>query len=349
MEALFKAFMPELPELDELLHSGALAAGTYTKEFEDILKEFFNASYLLTTNSYESAVNVVTETLGLRHDDIVVASPMACLVSTQPYQARGYKLKWADIDPKIGTLSPDSVKSRIDNKVKLIVHNHFCGYPGYIDEINEIGKKYGIPVIDDGIECFGSEYKGNKIGLCGTDITIFSLSAVRLPNCIDGGVIIFQDESLYNRAILVRDCGIERSRFRDESGEIDPSCDIVYTGFSAKMSNVNAYIGIQQMKNIQKLLNTQRLNAKNWDQKLETSSYQRLNTKDSNPNYWVYGLLAEDKKDAIHQFRREGFYASGVHLRNDNYSVFGKADIELHGVDEFSRRFFAIPCGWWMK
>ena len=98
-----------------------------------------------------------------------------------------------------GTLDPESVKQKITSKTKVIFHNHFCGYPGYIDEINSVGQDYGIPVVDDAIEAFGSEYKGKKIGNTGTDVTIFSFQAVRLPTTIDGGAIIFKDKTLYEK------------------------------------------------------------------------------------------------------------------------------------------------------
>lgn len=134
-------------------------------------------------------------------------------------------------------MNPDSVRKRINSKNKAIVHNHFCGYPGYIEEINSIGTELGIPVIDDGIECFGSEYKGGLIGNCGTDVTVFSLSAIRFCNCIEGGVVIFKDKLLYEKSLLIRDCGIDRSQFRDEMGEIRRDYEISNVGYSATMSN----------------------------------------------------------------------------------------------------------------
>lgn len=87
----------------------------------------------------------------------------------------------ADIDPKTGTLSPDSVKEKITSKTKLIFHNHFCGYVGYVDEINSIGKQFGIPVIDDCVEAFGAKYKGKYMGNLGTDFTIFSFKRLDYP------------------------------------------------------------------------------------------------------------------------------------------------------------------------
>ena len=349
MIPLFKPYMPEIPELDKILHSGALAYGNYTKQFEKKLKEYFNSEYLIVTNSFNTAISVALTTLGIVPGDEVVASPMGCLVSIQPYISSGLHVRWADIDPNTGTLLPESVKIRITKNTKVIVHNHFCGYPGYINEINEIGRKHGIPVIDDGIECFGSEYHSLKIGNCGTDVTVFSLTAVRFCNCIDGGIVIFKDKEMYERSLLIRDCGIDRVRFRDELGEISPSCDISLVGYSATMSNVNGYIGLMQMESIEDLLRKHRNQAEKWQHFFgEQSRYIPIYRQGCNPNYWVYGLLVDNKVEAIKKFRNFGYYASGVHVRNDIYSVFGQQEKELLGVDEFNRRFIALPCGWWM-
>lgn len=349
MIPLYKPFMPDLPELDSILHSGALAYGVHTKAFESKLRDYFGSPYIIVTNSFNTAISVTLTTLGIVPGENVIASPMACLASTQPYLSSGLNVCWADVDPKTGTLDPDSVRKQINSKTRVIVHNHFCGYPGYIDEINAVGKEYGIPVIDDGIECFGSEYKKMKIGNCGSDVTIFSLTAVRLCNCIDGGIVVFKDRDAYEKSLLVRDCGIDRSNFRDASGEINPHCDISLIGYSATMSNVNGYIGVRQMDAVDDLLAAQREQARKWDSVFVNEKYKPLHRDECNPNFWVYGLLAPNKIETIMKFRNLGYYASGVHIRNDLYSAFGIQNVKLTGVEEFYNSFVALPCGWWMK
>lgn len=349
MIPLFKPYMPELPEINQILHLGSLSYGEYTRQFEKKLKLFFNTEYLIVTSSFTDAISVALKTLGLQYGDEVIISPMSCLASTQSYLSNGMRIKWADVDPGRGTLLPESVEKQITSDTKAIVHNHFCGYPGYIDEINKIGEKHGVFVINDGIECFGSEYKHRKIGNCGTDVTVFSLTAVRIPNCIDGGIVIFKDKSHYEKSILIRDCGIDRNNFRDEIGEINPLCDIELIGYSATMNNVNGYIGSKQMDKVESLLNRHRAQASKWMELFRNQNiYSPVYCEDSNPNYWVFGILTEKKRDTILKFRNLGYYASGVHINNDIYTVFGKAD-SFPGVKEFYSRFVALPCGWWMN
>lgn len=346
---LFKPFMPDIPDIESILTSNALSFGKYTIKFENALKLYFNTPYVIVTNNFASAISVATTALGLSFGDEVIISPMSCLVSTQSYLSSGFKIKWCDIDPNRGTMDPDYLKKIISSKTKLIIHNHFCGYPGYINEINEIGREYGIPVIDDGIECFGSEYEGKKIGNCGTDITIFSFSAVRIPNTIEGGAVIFKDKRTYEKSLRIRDCGIDRNIFRDDLGEINPLCDIKDIGFNAMMSNVNGYIGSQQMKIIDQLITKQRNNAKKLEQLVSNDKNMvLLNIEKSKPNYWVFGLLVDKKREAIKYFRDKGLFASGVHINNNIYSVFGN-NTKLEGVEKFYNHFIALPSGWWIE
>jgi perosamine synthetase len=329
-----------------------LAYGKWGRRFEKKLSDFIGEHKILTLNTYNYASIIALLLLGIGKDDEVVASPMSCLASNQPIVAIGAKVVWADIDPLTGTLDPDNVKSKITLRTKAILHNHFCGYPGYIDEINDISKVHAIPVIDDCIEAFGSEYKGKKLGNTRTDITIFSFNPVRLPNSIDGGAIVLKDNELYEKAALMRDSGINRKNFRDSMGEINPYCDISTVGYGATLNEVNSYIGAKQLEHIEYLLDIQKKNAAAWMEWINQNpdQYNMIKVADyCKPNFWVFGVLCKDKPASLHYFRKMGYYASSVHMPNNIYSVFGGTFDHLPGVHEFYSRFLALPCGWWLE
>lgn len=336
----------ELPDLVNILHSGALSYGKWGRLFESRLLSFISADNLMTTNTYASAIQIALTVLELKPGDEVITSPMSCLASNMPLLTYGLKIVWADVDPHTGTLSPDSVCEKLTTRTKLIFHNHFCGYVGYVDEVNAIGKEYGIPVIDDCVEAFGSKYKGNYTGNLGTDISIYSFQTVRLPNTIDGGAVVFKDKALYDKALLIRDFGIRRNLFRDKNGEIFKDCDIYMKGYGATMNEVNSYIGCCQMEEISTLLEQQKKNAYYWEKYISTIDCQPMKKEEVEPNYWVLGLLTRKKENKLLHFREMGYYASGVHLPNNYYSVFGIQE-SLSGVNEFYSQFIALPCGWW--
>lgn len=352
MIPIYKPYMPEniSADISEVLYSGQLGYGKYGKQFESQLQSYIGCDYILSVSSYNLAMQIILSTLGLQYGDEVIASPVSCLASNQPFAVKGLKVVWADVNPETGSMCPKDVKSKITQKTKAIFHNHFCGYLGDIEQINELGKSFGIPIVDDGIEAFGSQYKGNKLGNVGTDITVFSFQTVRLPNTIDGGAIVFKDKALYEKAVLIRDYGIDRTIFRTQDGEINPDCDIKVEGYAGLMSELNSYIGTRQMGDIESLLAVQKNNAVIWNDKF--TNLDAINSlkiaSDSIPNYWVYGTLCENKTQAIKDFKGSGFYATAVHINNNVYSVFNNK-IALKGVNEFMNHFVAIPSGWWFK
>lgn len=352
MIPIFKPYMPENIQegLNEILYSGKLSYGKYGRAFEKKISEYIDHKNVLTVSTYNQAMLIVLSTLGLNPGDEVIASPVSCLASNQPFVIKGLKVVWADVNPLSGALSVDDVRSKINSNTKAIFHNHYCGYLGNIEEMNALGKEFGIPVIDDCIEAFGSELNGKKAGNLGTDITVFSFQTVRLPNTIDGGALVFKDKAMFEKAKMIRDYGIDRTHFRDELNEINPLCDINLEGYGALMSETNSFIGLKQMDDITNLIKKQSHNALKWNAIIDESNDVQKITITNNviPNYWVYGVLAKNKTATIKKFREQGFYATSVHINNNIYSVF-KNKVELKGVNEFINHFVAIPCGWWFS
>ena len=353
MESLFKVFMKKgiTDELSEILYSGQLASGKYCNQFEQLLSEFLGVQRVDLTNSYSTASSLVWEAIGIKSEDEVIASPMSCLASNQPVVMKGGKIVWADIDPTVGSLAPDSVKEAITPNTKAILHYHWGGYPGYIDEILAIGQEYGIPVVEDGIEAFGSSYKNKKLGATGADFSIFSFQPVRLPTSVDGGAVVCKNPDDAEKIALIKDYGIDRSEFRDTHGEISAYCDINLSGFGGAMSELNAFIGLQNLSETGRLIELQHIAAQNNDRLLEelVRGARPIGLLDTKPNYWIYTFLSDKRDELILEFRERGLSASKVHLRNDRYSVFGKFRGDLTGVNEFEQTSLSIPSGWWQN
>ena len=157
MIPIFKPYMPQdiLPELENILYSGQLAYGKHGRKFEAELAQYIGNPYILTVNSYNQAMLMALSILDIKHGDEVIASPVSCLASNQPFVIRGITVVWGDVNPRTGSLCLDDVKSKITSKTKAIFHNHFCGFLGSIREINQLAKQHGLWVVDDCMEAFG--------------------------------------------------------------------------------------------------------------------------------------------------------------------------------------------------
>lgn len=342
--------MPEeiINSLPDVLRSGQLAYGVQTKRFEERLQSYVGNPLIITVSC--NSVFFALKVLNVDSNDEIIASPMSCLATNQPIAFVGAKIVWADIDPLTGSLDPDDVKKKITNRTKAIIHYHWGGYPGYIDELNALAKESGLFVIEDATESFGAEYKGKKLGNTNTDIVCYSFTPVRLPNAIDGGGLAFKDKTLFDKACLMRDYGIDRSTFRDNLGEISEASDVIIQGNGCTMNNVSGFIGASQMDFIEDLFQKQRENARGWATyigRLPDVTPLKLSS-DAIPSYWTYTLLSNKRDALLEQFRRNGFFASKMHFRNDFYSVFTGSNQVLKGVNEFSKKQLNVPCGWWV-
>lgn len=348
MIPLFKPFVPDEFDAQTFFKTDNLAMSPICDQFEAELQKYFDTPNVLAINTFNNALLIICRLLDLRPGDIVVSSPMACLASTQPFAFMGIRFIWCDVDPHSGTLCPESVNHALKNyNVKAILHNHFAGYSGNIDAISKISKKFGVPVVNDCIEAFGSKYHGEIAPFFNSEFTIFSGNPVRFLNTVEGALLVINDPAMRDKAIKLRDTGIDRLKFRDNLGEISPACDVSLLGLSATPNSIFSALGLAQLKQVDNIIKKHRSNA------LRLSPFLDLEvekTSKEDPNYWVLGGLYQNKREFIEFMQNEGINTSSVHLRNDKYSIFSDSiSLDLCGVQEFSEKFVAIPCGWWLS
>lgn len=351
MIPLYKPYIANDVDLSPILFSGKLNVGKWGEKLEHMINEYLSTKNVCLVNNYNLAFHILFNHLKLKHGDKVALSPLACLESTMPVKSYGLEIVWVDIDPNTGTLLPESLEKILnENDIKAVLHNHFCGNPGHIDEIRKLTTLHSITLIDDGIECFGSEYKLRKIGNNTADYSIFSLSYVRIPNCLQGAAIVTNNYDDYKQIKIITDNGIDRNNFRDLNGEIKSDIDITNIGYSGVMSEVNAYLGVKSMENIHTLLNIQKINSSAWEVFIKKHLPDAITFGDDirTPNYWVFGVITNKKKELINYLNSVNIKTSSVHTNNNSYSVFSNKET-LKNVDYFMDRFVALPCGWWVN
>ena len=353
MIPLYKVYMPPNIEdsLIKLLYSERLAFGEHNELFEERLRKYLGTSLVITTNTNNSAMILALKLAGVKVGDDVLASPISCLATNAPVKTVGANIVWIDVNPSTGCIDSEKLEGYLTRKTKAIIHYHWVGYPGDINEINSFARKKGLKVIEDASEAFGAEYKGRKIGNTNSDFVCFSFNPVRIINTIDGGALSIRAKDDFERAKLLRDYGIDRKKFRDKMGEINPNSDITEAGHHFLMNNLSGYLGFVQILDIDRRLKRVRSNARFYDKKLSVIPQLkplRVSPR-KQPSYWVYTILAEDRDNLLIFLRENQIYASKVHMRNDIYSCFGPLKNKYPGIEEFSKKYLSIPCGWWLS
>jgi perosamine synthetase len=158
--------------------------------------------------------------LGIGPGDEVIVTPYTWGQSVAPVLFTGATAVFADIDSKTLTLAPNSVEERISDKTRAIIPVHIFGNPADMDSLCSMAKKSGIAVVSDAAQAIGALSKGRKIGSLG-NAACFSLGRGKTVCGGEGGVLVTDDEVLYERAITIsqhplRAFRMEQSPFSDE-------------------------------------------------------------------------------------------------------------------------------------
>ena len=345
---LFKVSMPEsvLAPLNATLMSGYIGQGPRVEEFEKALAPWFDNENVLTLNSGTSALMLALRLANVGFGDEVISTAMTCTATNEPILAMGARIVWADINPNDGNIDAMDVERKITPKTKAIIGVHWGGYPCDMDELNRIGKKYNIKVIEDAAHAFGALYKGRKVGSM-SDFTTFSFQAIKHMTTIDGGALVCRDTEDYKRGKLLRWYGIdregERKDFRCEE-------DVLEYGYKFHMNDVNAVIGLEQLNHVGEVLRKHRENADYYIERLQgLSKLQLLDYKpDRLSSYWLFTVRAKERLPFMQKMKEAGITVSQVHARNDMHTMFKEFRRVLPGVDEFIDEQVSIPVGWWL-
>ena len=339
---LFKVHTPENigQKIQEVFDSGFITEGEYSDKFEKEVSNYLESETLLV-NSGTSSLSLAYHLCDIQPGDEVITSPMTCTATNCPIVNRGAKIVWADIDPETGNIDPNDVANKVNSKTKAIVAVHWAGQPFDVDAVSN----FGVPVVEDAAHALGAKYKGKMAGTVG-DFGCFSFQAIKHLTTIDGGALHCKDKSLNDRARKLRWFGLDRNFQGGSKWEQDiPEC-----GYKFHMNNVNAVVGLEQMKSIDFIVNSHKFNGDFYDSNINNPRVRKLTRpKWSESSHWIYSLLVDDKEAFKSHLNKNNIACDVVHIRNDVYSAFNDCKkYDLTGVEKFNNSMLNIPVGWWL-
>jgi dTDP-4-amino-4,6-dideoxygalactose transaminase len=331
-----------IPALENILYSGYIAEGETVYEFERLFGEYVQNPYSLSLNSGTASLHIALLLAGVKEGDEVISTALTAEPTNVAIKLTGAKVVWCDIDPSTGLLDPSSVRSKITSKTKAIMLVHYAGMVCDLNEFNKISQEFNIPLIEDAAHALGSKFNDKPIG-SNAEYTIFSLQAIKHMTTVDGGFLCVKNKEKEEQARLKRWFGLDKTKPRLEN-------DIKEAGYKYHMNNVNATIGLVQMKHIRNIVAKHIENGKFYDEKLKNVSGITLLNYYSNtePSYWLYTMKVERRSDFIKMMGDNGILVSELHLRNDRHSIFTESQCSLPNLDDFYSKFVHIPCGWWV-
>jgi len=347
MIPLIKPFLPDrnvlMPELEKILYSGYIAEGEAVYQFEENFRKYIGNPNCLALHSGTDALHLSLILAGVKSGDEVISTPMTAEPTNTAIAMIGAKVVWGDVNPNNGLLDPNSVRSLITERTKAIMLVHYAGMVCDMDEFNKISIEYNIPVIEDAAHALGSKYDGHMVGN-GPNYTIFSLQAIKHITTVDGGFLVVKNEDELNRAKRLKWFGLDKQKSRLTN-------DITEVGYKYAMNNVNATLGIVQMRYIEDVIGSFIDNGKFYDDALTgIDGIKKVQYSDNTESsYWLYTMLVDRRDDFIKMMEANGVIASTLHHRSDTHSIFKESKRYLPNMDLFYDNFVHIPCGWWVS
>ena len=235
--------------------------GKQVREFEAKWAEAFCSKYALAVNSATSGLYAAVGAAGVGPGDEVIVSPYTMVASATAAVVYNAVPVFADIDPNSFCLSAKSIKGKITSRTKAIIVVHLFGCPADMDSIMELAKANNIIVIEDVAQAPFSSYKGQIAGSIG-DIGVFSLNYHKHIHTGEGGVVTTNDPNLAERVSLIRN---HAEAVVDKRGSTNL---INMVGFNFRMGEIEAAIGLCQLKKGPSLVDQRCFNVRYLEGKL---------------------------------------------------------------------------------
>ena len=285
----------EINNLLECANTGWISSqGRFIKEFEVDFSGYLNGGHAVAVSSGTAALQLGMLALDIGANDEVIVPNFTFGASINAIIHVGAIPVLVDVDPDTWTLSLKAIEAAINKNTKAIMPVHLYGQSAHIDEINKIAKNNNLHIVEDCAEALGGTYKKRLIGRDG-DATCFSFFANKLITTGEGGMVVFKDKKTADKAKIMRDHGMSpQKKYWHE-----------FAGVNFRMTNMQASIGVAQLKKINNFLLKRKNVFQRYDKNFKSNSQLLLLPKNSwsENSYWLYTLVVseftEKKRDKL--------------------------------------------------
>jgi UDP-4-amino-4,6-dideoxy-N-acetyl-beta-L-altrosamine transaminase len=261
----------------EVLKSDFLTQGPVVPLFEQTISTCVGARQAVAVNNATAALHIACLALELGEGDWLWTSPITFVASANCALYCGAKIDFVDIDPATYNMSVEKLAEKLalaekeGRLPKVVVPVHFSGQSCDMAGIHKLSQQYGFKVIEDASHAIGARYKGQPVGNCRySDITVFSFHPVKIITTGEGGMAVTNDAALASLMQRFRSHGIEsdRGKMQPRPGDEIWNYQQVCLGYNYRMTDMQAALGLSQMKRLQEFVQTRHRIAERYDSEL---------------------------------------------------------------------------------
>ena len=302
----------ELHDLAEWIKGNPrLTKGPLTKQFENEWSSWQGVDSSIFVNSGSSANLLMAAALkyGKKlRNNVIVAPAVSWGTTVAPFMQLGFDVELCDCE--LDTLGVDPVnleKLFVEKKPSAMIIVHVLGVPNKMKEITDLCKKYDVILLEDCCEAHGAEYTGKKVGTFG-EMSTFSYYYGHHMSTIEGGMVSFNSSEYFELCLMLRSHGWVRDLSEQRQNEIvaehsirdfDAMYFFLHPGFNIRSTDLNAFLGLSQLKSLNQKVNTRNAIWNRYAEKLENIvSYQRPE-KSMFVSPLAFGIISESRREIV--------------------------------------------------
>ncbi len=327
---------PEWRAVKEVIESGWVTQGPKVAEFEHAMATLCGTRHAVALSSCTTALHLALVCAGVGAGDEVVVPSMSYIATANVVVHAGGRPVFAEVEPDTFNLDLEDVRRRITPRTKAILLVHQLGLPAHIEAFHALGDKHGLTIIEDAACAIGSRYRGRPIG-GHSEMVAFSFHPRKVVTTGDGGMITTDSDAHAERLRLLRHHGMSVADtvrhgstrvMREEYNEV---------GYNYRMTDIQAAVGIEQLKRLAEMVERRQLVARRYDAAL--AGHDRISTPrvpegvEWNVQSYAVRLRGFDaeKRDAVMQLLLDNGIASrpGVMVAHREPAYARKQPIQL--------------------
>ncbi len=275
----------ELKYVSDCVTSGWISGrGTYVSDFEKQFGEYIGVKRATSVSNGTVALHLALMALGIGPGDEVIVPTFTYIAPVNAAVYCGATPIFVDAVRGTWQADPADVRRRITPRTKAIIAVHLYGHPADMDELSAIARENRLFLLEDCAEAFGTYYKGRHVGGFG-DISIFSFYGNKTITTGEGGMVVTNDETLFQRAVHLKGQGL--AKYREYWHDI--------VGYNYRMTNICAAIGLAQLEQADTFIQRKREIATIYSDMLRSSVYEpQYEAPNCVHSYWMYSVLCEE-------------------------------------------------------
>ena len=301
----------EVFEVLECLETGWISVGPKVREFEKQFSEYHNVKHAIATSSCTTALFLAAKIMGIKPGDRVIVPTITWQSSANIVEQLGAVPVFADVETDTLNIKLEDVERNLKksgNKIKAIIPVHHSGLPVDIDWFQSMSEKYGVSILYDAAHAVFSSYKGKMIGGFGRFST-FSFYATKNITTGDGGMITTNDDELAEACRVWSYHGLPKDSWKRYSEEAaSPHVQCIVPGYKYNMTDLQAALGLAQLKRKQYLLSKRNELIKHYNRLFKDMDYIRTPVFETGDGKWgnhVYVIKFRDGDVDRDRFMRE--------------------------------------------